>query len=277
MSDYLLPLLGGALFCYAAAALTYLASFKRHTTLICRGSTLLFGAGLALTICLMGAAWFASGRPPFKTLYESLLLLVFCTSIMHLAIERFIRLPILGCGVSSLLTIAITYSAAHRDLETIYLPPALQSPWFVPHVVVYFSGYSALLLAAVAAGAYLAFPSGVLNVDNVDKGNAARPIGYKSLMHGLVVAGFILLTAGLVLGAVWAKEAWGNYWTWDPKENWALISWLSYTLYFHVRRLPGCGDRLSAWLVLGAFAVVIFTYLGINLLPTAESSVHVYQ
>jgi cytochrome c-type biogenesis protein CcsB len=274
MSDYLVLLLCGALVSYVGAGIAYVACLRWSWRWLRLASTLLFSLGFVLVTCLIVQSWAASGRPPFKTLYESLLLLTFCTSLVHLGVERVARLPVLGAGASVLLAAALSYAMARRDLETIHLPPALQSPWFIPHVVVYFTGYAVLLMAAVAAGAYLARPGGQVTVES---GEGVRAVGYKSIMHVLVIVGFILLTAGLVLGAVWAKEAWGNYWTWDPKENWALISWLSYTLYFHARRLPGCGDRLSAWMAIGAFAVVIFTYLGMHLLPTAESSMHVYQ
>lgn len=274
MSDFPVLLLGGSLLSYLCAAVAYAAHLKWHLLRSSVIATILFVVGFTLSTCLIGSSWIASGRPPFKTLYESLLLLVFCSSIMHLSVERFFRLPALGAGVSALMTVALCYAMAHRDLETVYLPPALQSPWFVPHVLVYFTGYAALLMAAVAAAAYLIRPAGTLSLE---RAGGPKPIEYRTVMHGLIIAGFLLITAGLILGSVWAKEAWGNYWSWDPKENWALISWLCYTLYFHVRRLPSNGDRLGALVAIGAFGVVLFTYLGINMLPTADSSMHVYQ
>jgi len=102
-------------------------------------------------------------------------------------------------------------------------------------------------------------------------------IGYDDLMHGGIMLGYALLTVGLLLGSIWAKEAWGDYWTWDPKENWALVSWLTYGLYLHARRLPQWKGRKAAWLAIAGFATVMFTYLGMHLLPTAAGSAHVYQ
>ena len=96
-------------------------------------------------------------------------------------------------------------------------------------------------------------------------------------MHLLNMFGFVLITAGLLMGAWWAKEAWGDWWSWDPKENWSLITWLVYVLYFHLRLLPGWTGRRMAVVTILGFAAVMFTYLGMNLLPTAASSAHVYQ
>ncbi|HEY6005457.1 MAG TPA: cytochrome c biogenesis protein CcsA, partial [Anaeromyxobacter sp.] len=78
-------------------------------------------------------------------------------------------------------------------------------------------------------------------------------------------------------GSVWAKSAWGDWWVWDPKENWSLVTWLIFGSYLHLRRVKGWrGDR-AAWLVIVGFAVVMFTYLGMSMLPTAEESAHVYS
>lgn len=259
---------------FAASAVTYGVALRGRVQWSRWCSTALFVLGLALVSFLIAKGWWTTGRPPFKTLYESLLLFVFCTSLVHLWIERLARLPLLGVGVSSLMTAAVSYALIRRDLEATSLPPALQSPWFVPHVLVYFTGYGTLLLAAVAAGAYLARPAGKVTVQEKA---GDQPLGYEQLMHRLIVVGYVLITAGIIMGAIWAKEAWGSYWSWDPKENWALISWLTYTLYFHMRRFPGWRERGGAILAIAGFAVIMFTYLGVSLLPNAESSVHVYK
>ena len=171
-----------------------------------------------------------------------------------------------------MLLCALAYCALRPDVEVIQLPPALQSPWFIPHVLAYFVGYGALLLATVSAAASLASSEAEPETPT----RSSPDIGYRRVMHSAIIAGYGAMTIGLVLGAVWAKEAWGDYWTWDPKECWALVSWLAYGIYFHARLLPGWRGRRSAWLALAAFAVVGFTYLGLHLLPTADSSAHVY-
>jgi ABC-type transport system involved in cytochrome c biogenesis permease subunit len=89
--------------------------------------------------------------------------------------------------------------------------------------------------------------------------------------------GFIMLTLGLLVGSVWAKSAWGDFWVWDPKENWSLVTWLVYGAYLHLRKVRGWRGERAAWLAIIGFAVVMFTYLGMGLLPTAEESAHVYS
>ena len=223
--------------------------------------------GRALTACagvaclgVVGTAWHQLGRPPFKTLRESLVLFCACGALLQLLLRRRHALPLVDAGLSAGLAGAMAWVIGHPEVPLLHLPPTLQSPWFVPHVVVYFLAYAALSMAAVAAVAVLLL------------GTAGA--AYVPVMHRSLVAGYILLSAGLVVGAIWASQAWGSYWAWDAKENWALISWFTYTLYFHVRRLPGRTVRTDAWLALTGFAVVMFTYLGMRLLPVADASVH---
>ena len=121
--------------------------------------------------------------------------------------------------------------------------PALQSPFFVPHVGAYVLGYVLLVRAALGAG------------------------------RRLVGAGFFLLTLGLVLGAAWGKVCWGHWWQFDPKEMWSLATWLAYAAYFHVRsRLSPRGERL--FLVAGA-AMILLTLTWINL-SSIFSGMHSY-
>ncbi len=234
----------------------------------------LFGLGFVLVTVLIGDRWVEAGRPPFKTRYESLLLLAWCTAGLFLLLQLRHRVRLLGLGAALVAGVALAAAAARPDLEIPNLPPALQSPWFVPHVAVYFMGYAAMFLAAVAAAVSLVAPTATVEVQ---RGGEARDVRYADLMHTAVVVGFPLITVGMVLGGVWARQAWGDYWAWDPKENLALVCWLVYALYFHVRRLPGWGGSRSAWMVLAGAACLIFTYLFMHLLPTAEASAHVYQ
>ena len=94
---------------------------------------------------------------------------------------------------------------------------------------------------------------------------SSRALLLDDLIYQTVVVGFILLTAGIITGAVWANEAWGNYWSWDPKETWSLITWLVYAAMLHSRYLRGWyGKRLAVFSVVG-FVCVLFTYFGVNL------------
>ncbi|MPN63529.1 Cytochrome c biogenesis protein CcsA [bioreactor metagenome] len=93
----------------------------------------------------------------------------------------------------------------------------------------------------------------------------------------LVYVGFCLLMTGLLIGAVWAKEAWGHYWSWDPKETWAFITAASYLIYIHLRLHEYKPKRFTLWLVIFSFALLMITWKGVNYLPAAQNSVHVYS
>lgn len=94
----------------------------------------------------------------------------------------------------------------------------------------------------------------------------------------LVCAGLALLTLGMLMGALWAKEAWGHYWAWDPKETWAAVTWLSYLAYLHLARYDKQHQRLACWMLIVSFCLLQMCWWGINYLPSAQAtSVHTYS
>jgi len=144
------------------------------------------------------------------------------------------------------------------------LVPALQSPWFYPHILVYIVCYSLMGVAAVIA------IYGLIR--------QPLPSYISPLTSSIVYIGLIFMTFGMMFGAFWAKEAWGHYWSWDPKETWAAITWLSYLVYVHYRLLPRHKERLALWMLIISFALLQMCWWGINYLPSAQgSSVHTYQ
>jgi cytochrome c-type biogenesis protein CcsB len=90
-------------------------------------------------------------------------------------------------------------------------------------------------------------------------------------MYSSAALGFIFLTLGIVTGAVWAHYAWGSYWSWDPKETWSLITWLVYAVMLHTRLVRGWRGRRMAIMAIVGFGCVLFTYLGVNFLPSLHS------
>ena len=144
------------------------------------------------------------------------------------------------------------------------LVPALQSPWFAPHVFVYIFAYALLGIAVVIA------------IYTRMKNNSQFSIIHSQL-DSLVYVSFAFLTIGMLFGALWAKEAWGHYWSWDPKETWAAITWIAYLIYIHYRRLPQQSNRMAFWMLIVSFVLLQMCWWGINYLPSAQgSSVHTY-
>ena len=85
------------------------------------------------------------------------------------------------------------------------------------------------------------------------------------------------LTLGLLFGALWAKEAWGHYWTWDPKETWAIITWLCYLIYIHFRYLYHNKSKIALWILVCSFIILLICWFGINYISAAENSIHTYS
>ena len=169
-------------------------------------------------------------------------------------------------GFGALMSIVFTsINLLKPEIHSTTLMPALQSPWFVPHVIVYMFSYAMMGAATLFAG-YLWMrksPSEVSEKEFV-------------ICDNLVRIGWAFLTLGMTMGALWAKEAWGDYWTWDPKETWALATWLSYLLYLHLRPANKNHNLLFALLIF-SFMLLQMCWWGINFLPSAQgTSIHTY-
>jgi cytochrome c-type biogenesis protein CcsB len=258
---------------YAAAFGAYAATWRSTKAIIGRIGTALMIAAISGNLGLIILRWISADRPPFKSLYESMVFLAFCCAVLYLAMERLYRTRVFGALIAIGAFGAMLYAITKWDAEIVKLPPALQSGWFIPHVVVYFFGYAALFFATVVSAVQLFKPTLSLKAGTAIQGELVL----ENVAYAAIRFGFVLLTFGLLVGSIWAKAAWGDFWVWDPKENWSLVTWLVYAGYLHLRHVKGWrGDR-AAWLAIAGFAVVMFTYLGMEMLPTAAESAHVYQ
>ena len=275
MSESAQMLTNVTLVIYSLAALAYAVMWLFSSRVLRVVAPAILATGLLVNLYQLFWRWIEADQPPFKTLYESLILLAACIAIVYFIIELIYRARILGLPSALGCLAAMLYAFSRHDKDVVNLPPALQSGWFIPHVVIYFFGYAALFVAAAAAFVYLVRPKPIgLNRPDLIKGGI---IDLESLLDSAVRFGFGLLTVGLLLGSVWAREAWGDYWVWDPKETWSLVTWLIFAAYLHLHYLGGWRGRKLAALVLIGFSAVMFTYLCMHLLPTAEQSAHVYQ
>ncbi len=265
---------------YAAALAFYAAAWRSTRKVVAQAATALMCAALALNLSLIVGRWIEADRAPFKSLFESLVFLSFTMGAVYLVMERLYRTRVFGALAAVGSFGALLYAVAKWDAEIVKLPPALQSGWFIPHVVVYFVGYGALFFATAVsvlqlAASRFAFFRRLLQV-KAGTVLTGKPLDLEQVTYDAVRFGFTLLTAGLLVGSIWAKSAWGDYWVWDPKENWSLVTWLVYGAYLHLRKVKGWRGNKAAWLAIAGFGVVMFTYLGMEMLPTAQESAHVY-
>nr|YP_010257094.1 cytochrome c heme attachment protein [Ormosia fordiana]QUV75478.1 cytochrome c heme attachment protein [Ormosia fordiana] len=255
---------------------------------------------------LLVTRWIFSGHLPFSDLYESLIFLSWGFSIFHMIpcfkknknhLSTIIAPSVIftqGFATSGLLT---------EMHQSAILVPALQSHWLMMHVSMIILGYAALLCGSLLSVAILVItfreviqifgknnnfyflnePSSFAEIKYMnmnERKNVLRKTSFSSVnyyrsqfiqqldhwSYRIISLGFIFLTIGILSGAVWANEAWGSYWNWDPKETWAFITWTIFAIYLHTRKnkkLEGVNSSIVASM---GFLIIWICYFGINLL-----------
>lgn len=223
-------------------------------------------AGLIVFGTFIGLLWASLERPPLRTMGETRLWYSFFLPLAGLiTYMRWKYKWILG--FSTILSIVfICVNLLKPEIHNKALMPALQSPWFAPHVIIYMFAY-AMLGASALMSIYLLWI----------KKNRLEP-KEMALCDNLVYVGVSFMTLGMLTGALWAKEAWGHYWSWDPKETWAAVTWFSYLSYIHLRKGMPYKQKISLFILLLSFAFLQMCWWGINYLPSAQgSSIHTYN
>ena len=206
--------------------------------------------------------WVSLERPPLRTMGETRLWYSFFLPLAGIIVYFRWRYKWILSFSTVLALVFICINLLKPEIHSKTLMPALQSPYFVPHVIVYMFAYAVFGVATLMA----------LWMLMKGKSAAAQPL------DNLVYVGLAFMTIGMLFGALWAKEAWGHYWSWDPKETWAAITWFAYLVYVHYRQLPTHKPRLALWILIGSFVLLQMCWWGINFLPSAQgSSVHVYS
>ncbi len=233
------------------------------------GSIVTWIAATAGTVGLL-VRWYESyligpdvGHIPVSNLYEVFVLFTILTSLIYLSYERRYATRQMGPFVLLVISAAVGfllwYAFSRNAQEIQPLIPALQSYWMKIHVPANFIGYGAFAVAAMVGAAWLCASKGIL----------ARQLPtlevLDDVMYRAIGIGFAFFTVATILGALWAAEAWGTYWQWDPKETWALIVWLNYAAWLHVRLTKGLRGAVLAWWALIGLVVTSFAFLGVNM------------
>ncbi|MDY7577365.1 c-type cytochrome biogenesis protein CcsB [Herbaspirillum sp. RTI4] len=203
------------------------------------------------------------GHIPISNLYEVFVLFCMITALFYLYYEQRYATRQLGPFVLLVISAAVGFLlwyTVSRDASEIQpLVPALQSWWMKIHVPANFIGYGTFSLAAMVAVAYLLKSKGYL-MDRLPSLEVLDDVMYKA-----IAVGFTFFTIATILGALWAAEAWGGYWSWDPKETWALIVWLNYAAWLHMRLMKGLRGQVAAWWAVCGLLVTSFAFLGVNM------------
>ena len=249
--------------------------------------------------------WLYSGHLPLSNLYESSMFLSWSLSLIHIILEVQNQNDWIGIitAPSAMLTHAFATLGIPKEMQqSTILVPALQSNWLMMHVSMMMLSYATLLLGSLLAITFLCitfkqnnkFSIFYCNINyliwsffskkqylNREKKNNSQKFFFlfsvdsrkwkltQQLDHWsyrIISLGFPLLTIGILSGAVWANEAWGSYWSWDPKETWALITWLIFAIYLHTRMNKGWQGKKPAIVASLGFFIIWICYLGVNLL-----------
>nr|YP_010820304.1 cytochrome c biogenesis protein [Eremophila phillipsii]UOI08896.1 cytochrome c biogenesis protein [Eremophila phillipsii] len=254
---------------------------------------------------LLVTRWVYSGHFPLSDLYESLIFLSWSFSLIHIVpyFKKDQNLLSTIIGPSAIFTQGFATSGLLTEIhESKILVPALQSEWLIMHVSMMILGYAALLCGSLLSVSLLvitvrkkrkffstnnhlvnlneSFFFGEIDYMN-ERSNVLQNTSffspknyYKSQLiqqldywsYRVISLGFVFLTIGILSGAVWANEAWGSYWSWDPKETWAFITWIIFAIYLHTRTNIKWKGTNSAIVASIGFLIIWICYFGVNLL-----------
>lgn len=221
--------------------------------------------GTMMLILLLGLIiyGFKLGYPPFRTMSQTRLWYAFFILLIGWCSYQLIHLKILL--VLSLLmgSVFVGIGCFNLEYHTQVLPPALQAIWFVPHVVSYMMAYAFLTIILI-----------LFLIKIFNKSQSVKIRDY--WLSYLIEITFVLLGLGLLLGSIWAKMAWGDFWTWDIKEIWALITWMIVFAVLWIRTFFNTKIILSFIGIILAYIAIQITWFGVQYFPAASESLHLY-
>ena len=255
---------------FVLATVTYWAGLLARSEFAMKTASGLTWSAVAMGFIGLMVRWYESyligadvGHIPVSNLYEVFVLFCLITAMLYLYYEMRYQTRQTGAFVLLVISAAvgfILWYAFDRGAQDIQpLVPALKSWWMKLHVPANFIGYGSFSISAMLGAAYLLAQRGIL-ASRLPKLEVIDDMMYKS-----IAIGFAFFTIATILGAMWAADAWGGYWSWDPKETWALIVWLNYAAWLHIRLVKGLRGPMLAWWALIGLLVTTFAFLGVNM------------
>ena len=285
--DYQLPIIA-CFFLFLAMIFYWISlAIPKNNFIFQISKSLSIVSNFLLTMTLL-LRWIGEKYFPLSNLYESLIFLSWGILTIHLFLEFQTKSRLIG-SIATPITLFLagfsTFSLPTDMQKALPLVPSLQSNWLMMHVTMMMISYATLIVGSLLSLLYIAFltfplknqktePSGII-LNDFNKEKLISTLTYSKLSllqtvdlwsYRIIGLGFPFLTIGIISGAVWANEAWGSYWSWDPKETWALITWLVFAIYLHSRLLKGWQGEKAALLGSCGFFVIWICYLGVNFL-----------
>jgi len=285
--DYQLPIIACFFLFFAMIFYWISLAIPKNNFIFQISKSLSIFSNFLLTMTLL-LRWIGEKYFPLSNLYESLIFLSWGILTIHLFLEFQTKSRLIG-SIATPITLFLagfsTFSLPTDMQKALPLVPSLQSNWLMMHVTMMMISYATLIVGSLLSLLYIAFltfplknqktePSGII-LNDFNKEKLISTITYSKLSllqtvdlwsYRIIGLGFPFLTIGIISGAVWANEAWGSYRSWDPKETWALITWLVFAIYLHSRLLKGWQGEKAALLGSCGFFVIWICYLGVNFL-----------
>lgn len=246
-----------------------------------------WGALLLSALCMIVSLFVRSQKAEYfalSNMYESLLVVIIWMSVAFLVLDRWFKKRALGLPVTAMIGLSLWYDLT-LPTNIAPLQPALQSYWRSIHVPIILLSYALFTLAFLCSLVYLVkhFTS-KNNTGNRDSSGGSAQLAtntgmmfdqidemegediYDEITYRCVAFGVPLLAIGIILGGMWANEAWGNYWSWDPKESMSLVTLLGYGVYLHLRVNAEHHPKTLAWVSVASFILLLVTYFGVNIM-----------
>lgn len=291
--DYQLPVIACFLLFFAMMSYWISLLIPKNFIIFKVSKSLIISSNILFTLTLL-TRWIGEGYFPLSNLYESLIFLSWGISFIHLFMESKTKSRLIGALSTPVLFFLSGFASLTLPTEmqkALPLVPSLQSNWLMMHVSMMMISYATLIVGSLLSIFYLAFqyfqleekisvPSFAFESLEAKRkesefSSLTKSSEYSKLSilqtidtwsYRIIGLGFPFLTIGIISGAVWANEAWGSYWSWDPKETWAFITWLVFAIYLHSRILKGWQGRKAAIVGTFGFFVIWICYLGVNFL-----------
>ena len=262
------------LVCYLAGTLAYLLYLLKQRPIISKTAGILLFSGFVFHTVSLILRYVEAGYTPITNLHEAPSFFAWAIIGIYLFVEWKYRITVLGSFISPIASVLIILSSAFSK-EIGPLPPILKSTWLPVHVILAFLGDALFALAFCAGVMYLI-------QEHQIKSKRIGTFYYRlpalkvldDINHYCLTVGFPLLTLAMITGSVWAREAWGSFWSWDWKQIWSLLTWILYGALLHGRINVGWRGRRAALLAIVGFFAVMFSFLGVN---TFLSGLHTYD
>ncbi|MFC1534087.1 c-type cytochrome biogenesis protein CcsB [Thermodesulfobacteriota bacterium] len=251
-----------ALFLILLSTLGFIIYIIKQEKRVFRWSYRVLFAGFILLTFFLGHQYYTLGIVPVISLKSTLSFFSWCIIGVYLVFQLRYGLMVLGSFIAPLAAVLMIISSAIPGME-VTVKPVLKSAWLIFHVGTIFIGDGIFAIAFMAAIMYLIQER---QIKNKTRGSFYKRLPsletLDSINHYSLMYGFPFLTAGIISGVIYAQNALGSFWRWDPKEVWSFITWLSYAVLLHERLTVGWRGRRAAILSIICFLILLFTFIG---------------